>query len=208
IAHQWRQPLSSIGALASQVKLMSDMKKLEETSVKDLMVQVIDSTKYLSNTIEDFKNFFKPDKKIEEIEISLVVDEVLQFLDHLISIHSIQIIKEEDRKIKAKIVKNETIQVLMNLIKNAIDQLCKIEKERVIQIKVYEEMKQIHIEIADNGGGISHENLSNIFDEYFSTKSDGTGLGLYMSKMIVNNSLKGDLIAFNRDDGAVFKISF
>lgn len=208
ITHQWRQPLSSIGALASQVKLMSDLNQLEKSKIKELMSKIMDSTKYLSYTIEDFKNFFKPNKQKERISMSAIIDEVLKFSDHAISINSIGIIREEERSIEATIVKNEAIQVVMNLVKNAIDQLRNIDGNRVITTRVYKNDKKISIEIEDNGGGIPKESLENIFNEYYSTKEDGTGLGLYMSQMIVRNSFNGELTGKNSKVGAVFTISF
>ncbi len=209
IAHQWRQPLSQVN---SCVLVIDDV--LDEQGIRDKIVELklkeIESlTKYMSNTINDFKNFFSQDK----IKIDTVIEEVIEKTIDILKgrIESSNIKVEVDLRTAHKSLThpNELQQVFLVILNNAIDIL--IEKELVspsIRIKISRDSKYIYVNICDNAGGISEDKLDKVFEPYFTTKhkSQGTGLGLYISKLIVEDSLNGELSVKNNFSGACFTI--
>ena len=205
IAHQWRQPLSSMSAISSKVKLQSQLGKLNK--VEESMDEVVDLTQYLSQTIDDFRNYLKPNQEIEIIDISEVVESSLRFTSHHIMTKNITIEKNL-KPLEVKINKNELIQVIINLIKNAIDAYGdkKIENA-VIIFSTQEDKNGVILNISDRAGGIDEKKLPHIFEEYYSTKGDdGTGLGLYMSRKIVQEKHHGKLNAYNENGGLRFEL--
>lgn len=199
ITHQWRQPLSSISALASKLKLMAQLGPVEGKALEGEMQQVIDSSVYLSRTIEDFKEFFKPDREKTDVMVESVIDEALKFSAHPIAIGGITVHQNiRNGGETVTIYKNELIQVLMNLLKNAVDQLNSKEMEKKqITITTTIDNGVLTIRVEDNGGGIPGHVLPHIFDEYFTAKEGGTGLGLYMSRMIMQERFDGTVEAEN-----------
>ncbi len=220
IAHQWRQPLMELNLLLYKIKKSFENDKLDKNKMEELYKKSSFIIEKMSQTIIDFQNFFKPDKKyesfnvLESIKYSLsIIEGSLRRADIGVFIHS-----KEDITVKG--FQNEFSQVIINILNNAKDALKKIQnKERRIDIYIYTEKscflygeikseENAVVEIQDNGGGIEEEILDKIFEPYFTTKhsSQGTGLGLYMSKMIIEQSMKGLLEAKNRNGGAVFTI--
>ncbi|WP_456381235.1 PAS domain-containing sensor histidine kinase [Hydrogenimonas sp.] len=207
IAHQWRQPLTEL-ALA-----LFNLKKAAQKHDDALMDAAYGDAKVLiqnmSQTIEDFINFFKPDKPKAPFLLSESLDEALQILEKTLVKEYIDIHKEIDGTLKVTGVTNELSQVLINLLQNAKDAFRQRNiKERRIDIRIFREGEDAVIEIADNAGGIESEAFERIFDPYFTTKhaAQGTGLGLFMSKMIVEKSFGGTIDGQNVDGGAKFSI--
>ena len=168
----------------------------------------------MSTTIEDFTNFFNPLKEKKSFEIKDAINEALIILRKLIEIENINIKIDIPNNYKILGVSNELSQVIINLIQNAKDAFIQNNtKDKEISISLKEEQildkKYAILEIKDNAGGISNENLEKIFEPYFTTKhkSQGTGLGLFMSKMIIEKSLDGTLSHKNIDCGSVFEIN-
>ncbi|MEA3523620.1 MAG: CHASE2 domain-containing protein [Campylobacterota bacterium] len=205
IAHQWRQPLSSMSAISSKVKLQSQMGKLNH--VEESMDEVVDLTQYLSQTIDDFKNYLKPNQKLQSIDICDVVESSLRFTSHLIMTKNIHI-EKNFMPLKVMINKNELMQVIINLIKNAIDAYEESNSSsRIIIFSISHDNQDAILNISDHAGGMDEEKLPHIFDEYYSTKGDeGTGLGLYMSRKIIEDKHKGELHAFNENGGLRFEL--
>jgi len=210
IAHQWRQPLQTISILVQKLPLT---RMLGDDISDELLEQVLDDVNiqidYMTNTIEDFRDFFKPNKEKNEIDINELVLKAVDFLSYMLNLDSIHvnIQKTKDRKIAVHV--NEIIQVLINIIKNARDVMIDNELgNREINIRTYVTDEYAVIEIEDNAGGIPPEIIGKIFDPYFSTKlnKNGTGLGLYMSKTIIEQHSHGKLTVSNSSLGAVFKI--
>ncbi len=202
ITHQWRQPLSSISALASKLKLMAQLGPVEGKALEGEMQQVIDSSVYLSQTIEDFKDFFKPDREKVDVMLKNVIEDALKFSSHPIAIGGITVHKQiRNGGEHVRIYKNELVQVLMNILKNAIDQLNTLESDEK-DITIATEIREgiLRISVEDNGGGIPDSVLPHIFDEYFTAKEGGTGLGLYMSRMIMRERFDGSVEAENIAD--------
>jgi nitrogen-specific signal transduction histidine kinase len=221
IAHQWRQPLGSISStiLGVQTKLqlgrfdLSDPKEAEQCEffVDESLSRMTEYVKFLSDTIDEFRSFFKPNRTPEKLTIDLVVKKSVYIIEKSLTAKNISFQKECNSHREFLGYKNEIIQVILNIIKNAEDILLeKKVKNPEIRIQCYVSGKYDILEISDNAGGIPAELLDRIFEPYFSTKNEknGTGLGLYMSKTIIEDHCKGILNVSNNDQGAVFKIGF
>ncbi|MDD4329165.1 MAG: PAS domain S-box protein [Aliarcobacter sp.] len=211
IAHQWRQPLTELNLTLFNMKracTKNDEKKVDEL-YKESKLLILN----MSSTIEDFSNFFNPQKEKKSFEIKEAVNEALVILRKVIEMENINIKIDVPIKYKVLGVSNELSQVIINLIQNSKDAF-KINdiKNKKITITLKEEhildKKYSLLEISDNAGGISKENADKIFEPYFTTKhkSQGTGLGLFMSKMIIEKSLDGELSHENIKNGSLFTI--
>lgn len=155
---------------------------------------------YLSQTIDDFRNFYKPNKNKTEFYVLDTVDKVINLTNSQFSSNRIKIIKSGEN-IKINTYENELIQVIINLLNNARDELLKkdFEDEKLIFINVYKKNKKLFLEIKDNARGVSTQIIDKIFEAYFTTKNDieGTGIGLYMSNEIITKSMKGKISVSN-----------
>jgi len=210
LAHQWRQPLQVTAMLIQQLTLE---KMLAGKVDDDTLDKVVDGTQkqldYMSKTITDFTDFFRPDKSMVTIKVSELVEKARDLMAYTLKIDGIELnISGDDGEITTH--GSEVSQVIVNLLKNANDILMErsIENKK-IDINYYiEDNKNATIEIRDNAGGISEDILPKIFEPYFTTKrtKNGSGLGLYLSKTTIEKHANGTLMAFNGDDGAIFKI--
>ena len=204
IAHQWRQPLSAISSTNIAINLKAQMGQLDAESIIKLTEKIEEFTQHLSKTIDDFRNFFKKTKEKKKASLNEIVDSTLEIVSAALKNKNITLIADLQSDLKLPTYPDELKQVLLNLIKNAEDVL--IEKGvKNPYIKII--TKDNIIQVSDNGGGISDEIIAKIFDPYFSTKGlNGTGLGLYMSKIIVEEHCQGKLSVANDDEGAVFTV--
>jgi len=196
IAHQWRQPLSAISTASTGIQIQMEIyNEISEEFLLDNVKLINEHTQYLSKTIEDFRNFFIPNKLKVKFKITDTIEKTLYLITARVKQHNITIIKEiEDVEILS--LENELIQVLLNILNNAIDALkSKESEEKLIFIKVTKSKKELKIEIQDNAGGIYSDIIDRIFEPYFTTKhkSQGTGIGLYMSMEIVKKHLNGNI---------------
>jgi len=209
IAHQWRQPLSTIATIAGNIRISIDLGTATDEKTIDAMTNVNKYALHLSETINDFRNFFAPQKDIIEISTNELALGALKFTAHIGQSYGINIKNECNLNEIVSVPKNEMLQVLINLIKNAQDVLVGRDiVNRKIIIRDFLINNTIVLEVADNGGGIDPSIADKIFDPYFTTKeADGTGLGLYMSRRIIEEHINGTLNAYNSDEGAVFSIS-
>ena len=200
IAHQWRQPLNHITTVSSGIKLKKEYGVLEEDSINQSMDDILISSNYLSQTIDDFRDFFNPRKTVKEFNITSTLEKSFNLLEAQFSHKNIKIIKDI-KNIRLSGFENELIQVIINILNNARDELVKQELAyKLIFISVKENKnKEVIITIKDNAGGIKEENKRKIFDAYFSTKvgSKGTGIGLYMTKEIIENHMNGNIHVVN-----------
>ncbi|MFK5881370.1 MAG: PAS domain S-box protein [Sulfurospirillum sp.] len=209
IAHQWRQPLNELGITVYQMKkfFLSDKREKEFLQSYDHSKDVI---KKMSSTIEDFRNFFNPNKQKEIFLLRDAIDELLRMMQGSIQRHSLHIEAENKKKIYIYGFFNEFNQVMLNLINNSKDAFNQRKiKKREIKIAVDIDEKQNAVIIySDNAKGIDENIIDKIFDPYFTTKhsSEGTGLGLYMSEMIIQKSMSGSIKAYNNKNGATFEI--
>ncbi len=235
IAHQWRQPLNSINIIAQDLPDAYKFGELDEKYIKEAAEKTMNLVDYMSQTIDDFRDFFKPSKERVPFKVNTAIKEIIQLLYY-------QLIKADigislsctyegatkkpplgDRGeiciCKPEIVvtgyPNEFKQAILNLLTNARDAiidrkeqgLLKEEKQGLISIEISRENQLAVTKINDNGGGISEESLKKIFEPYFTTKGDdGTGIGLYMCKTIIENHMGGRIRAKNIGEGAEFRL--
>ncbi len=211
IAHQWRQPLSAISATTSNLKFKIMLDDVDTKTFEKELVLIDGFTQHLSKTIEDFRGFFKKEKKKNITTLKEVVNSTLDIVKISIENKNIKIHKNFTCNKNIKIYTNEIKQVVLNLMKNAEDILLEKNIENpYISIETKFVNNTLSLSIKDNGGGIPLSIKDKIFDPYFTTKDkkDGTGLGLYMSKIIVEEHCGGKLYVNNDKDGAVFSIEF
>lgn len=218
IAHQWRQPLSVISTASTGAKIQKNMDCLTDSQLDSALTAINDSAQYLSNTIDDFRNFFQPTNgKMSEFYIQDTIDKTLKLITASFVTKEIKIIKDI-KNFKLLSIENELIQVLINILNNSRDVLVELKNQkRLIFINTYTKEDNLIIEIKDNGKGIPIDIIEKIFEPYFTTKhkSKGTGIGLFMSEEIVRLHMKGSLTATNEKyiydnteySGAKFTIS-
>ncbi len=209
IAHQWRQPLSQLSGILMELETATRFKKVDDAYILNAIAKSDKMIEFMSNTIDDFRNFYKPDKIKEEFFVSESCLKAINIIDATLENLGINLIfnVEDDRKIVG--YPTEFSQVILNIISNAKDILIEKEiKNPKIQIDIKSKGILSIITIKDNAGGIAEENKELLFDPYYSTKdsSKGTGLGLYISKLIIERNMGGELSVFNNNEGAVFKI--
>ena len=210
IAHQWRQPLQAVSILVQKIPLTKMMgtqitDELIDSVVSDVGVQL----QYMSKTIDDFRDFFKPNRQKEVIDISVVLNKSVDFLGYLLKANSIKLNIENKMEIEVYVYLNEIVQALINIIKNSCDALNeKAIENKIINISTRKDSEFIYIIIEDNAGGIPNNVIGKIFEPYFSTKTNknGTGLGLYMCKTIIEQHSNGFIFVENSDIGAKFTI--
>ncbi len=210
IAHQWRQPLSSINGTVMSIDVDNRKKILDDEKLDKHLNQIEETTAYLSKTINDFTDFFSTNKKSEMFHIRDIVKQT-ESLTVISSHKNIDITYSEKEDIQVVGYSSELIQSLLILLNNAIyacqKNLQNIDKGK-IRIDAYIEKNRVFITVKDNGGGIEERDIKKIFDPYFTTKDkeNGTGLGLYILKLIVEESMNGKIFVSNWDDGAMFTI--
>ena len=206
IAHQWRQPLTELNLTIFTLKKAALKGKMNE--VDALYCEGKNIIQNMSQTMDDFSNFFKPSKKRYLFNVNESIADALNILDRLIVSETIEI-NVEGRDIVVVGVSNELSQVILNLVKNSIDAFVQNDiTQRVITIKVEKNMQELSIELEDNAGGIQEKNIYRIFEPYFTTKhtSVGTGLGLFISKMICEKGFYGSMDVKSHTDTTTFII--
>ena len=210
IAHQWRQPLTAITATTNNLLLKNLLNKEISKDILDEELKLItEYTQHLSFTIDDFRNFFKSDKEKEESKLEDIIEKAINIIKTSFESREINLITNYEFNESITVYTTEIQQVILILLKNAEDALVENEiKNKRIKIKTYKENDFAIIEIEDNAKGIAADIMYKIFDPYFSTKKakEGTGIGLYMSKIIIKDHCKGEITATNSQDGAIFKI--
>jgi C4-dicarboxylate-specific signal transduction histidine kinase len=202
IAHQWRQPLSIVSTVASGIKFQQEMGVVEDKKVAEGMDKIVETTQYLSTTIDDFRNFFKDDKKKSKFTIQSVIYKNLNLLESSFKQAHVEIKTElADGQICG--FQNELVQGVMNILNNAKDAFIEndIKHKRYIVISSEIIEDQMLLSICDNAGGIPPHIISKVFEPYFTTKhqSQGTGIGLYMTREIVVNHMEGRLFVENEN---------
>ena len=210
IAHQWRQPLHIISSAATDLDLKIQFGTIDNNTCLKNIDTINTLTQHLSSTIDDFRDFFKVTKEMEETTIDEVVNVTLKIVKEYVENKKIIIDTDLNCSVKFDSYPNELKQVLLNLLKNAEDVLLERDiKNAKIHIKSYKENGLHCLEVCDNAGGIEEDVKAKIFNAYFTTKDDGqgTGLGLYMSKRIIDEHCNGTLHVENTPEGACFKIS-
>ncbi len=212
IAHQWRQPINALGIIIQNIEQTFDYKKLTKKYLEDTVFKAMSIITYMSRTIDDFRNFFRPDKEMEDFSISNAIRKTISFIESSFKEHNIVISFTPEKDIIRKGFPNEYCQAVMNLLSNVKDAVLErnIMQSSVV-ITLQEKYGRSVLTIQDDAGGIADNILDRIFDPYFTTKEFGTGIGLYMSKVIIEKNMGGKLTARNTGKapgkiGAVFQI--
>jgi len=209
IAHQWRQPLSTITLQIANLQFKRLLAQdLSADEIDNALSEISDMIIYLSDTVDDFQTYFHPDKEMQDVEIQELLNRAINFASSRTKKSNIKINITQDDFYIIKTYSNEFVQVILNILNNAIDAHDEQSKENAfINIHVSMQKNNFLIKISDNAGGINEENLNKLFEPYFSTKGkNGTGLGLYMSQMIVQKQFYGTIDVKNSSDGAVFTL--
>ncbi len=208
IAHQWRQPLSTTTLMITNERLKAMMSGDEPTECDRILEKISDTMVYLSDTIDDFQTYFKPDKATEEITVGAIIERLKNFIEPRLAQGKVTLDVEMSAEELLQTYTNEVLQALINIINNAVDVLMETrEDERHIWIRINSDEGNAIIHIEDNGGGIDNKIIEKVFEPYFSSKSkNGTGLGLYMAKMIIEKHIGGILSVQNTSRGAEFTV--
>ena len=207
IAHQWRQPLNAITLNISNLQIQQMMgKKIDDEMLNSSLDTISETIVYLSETVDDFKTYFHPDKESDIVSIDELLSKAVNFVLPRAKSAGIRIGVIKDSDIELKVYPNELIQVLLNIFNNAIDAYENIDiKDKHIDIYAQEEDGFLSIYITDEAGGIKPELVQRLFEPYFSTKGkNGTGLGLYMSQMIIEKQFTGKIELKSEDGGSTF----
>lgn len=221
IAHQWRQPLSSINStiMGIDIKLQTDQFNFDDHNDRQRFLEYLGKkhqninkyVDFLATTTDEFRNFFNPNKSQELVLLNTPILQALQIVQTYMQEKGITFDIELSEEIQCTLYQSEVMQVILNILKNCEDNFLEknISNPKVF-INVYENSDNYIIRICDNGGGIPEEIIDQIFDPYFSTKDEknGTGLGLYMSKTIIEEHHNGTIFAQNIKDGVCFEIHF
>ena len=209
IAHQWRQPISVIAIQATNILVDIELESLDEATLKETSKSIIDLTQELSETIDDFKDFFKPDKVASIVFLKDLVSETLGIIGKTLQNNDVELRVDVSQTLELKTYSRELMQVLINILKNAKEAFGEAEdKKKIIWISIDSFKDGVILRIQDNAGGIDDAIIGKIFDPYFTTKTskNGTGLGLYMSKTIVDKHLHGTIDVKNVENGSCFEI--
>lgn len=209
IAHQWRQPLAIINAITTQMRFKAIMNDIEDHTFIDNLVKIEQQSSHLSQTISDYRDFFRPDKPKEHFRIVSLINHAHNLIDHTLKNHSIHVEQEELYNPMLYTYRNEVLQVLIVLLKNALDAF--VENKVLggkITISVRAEERYCIVSVTDDAGGIPSGVMHKLFSPYFTTKSEsyGTGLGLYMSRIIIEEHCDGLIEAFSEENTTTFTI--
>ena len=201
IAHQWRQPLSTISVAASGMEVKKEFSILDDKEFFEAIDYIKKTTLYLSNTIDDFRNFFNKNRTASNITISTTIIKTLELMGNIFTHNRINLV-QNIQPLEVLSLENELIQVLMNILTNANDALRHtVNPDKYIFIDTFQNENQLIIQIKDNAGGINDDIIDKVFEPYFTTKHqfNGTGIGLYMSKLLIEKHLKGELKVRNTE---------
>ena len=207
IAHQWRQPLNALGLVVANIKDAHDYKELDATYLNQAIADSNRLIQKMSSTISDFANFFRPDKKIAAFSGLKQIRDAIALVEASFKSNNVTIQCDTTEDVMLLGFPNEFSQVLLNLLVNAKDAI-KASKtpNGCVVVNLTSRNGRGCITVRDNGGGIPEDIIGRIFDPYFSTKQQGSGIGLYMSKMIIEDNMNGAITARNIENGAEFII--
>ncbi len=207
IAHQWRQPINALTLLLANIKDANDYHELDTAMINESTAKGQELIQKMSTTIDDFRNFFKPNRAKQNFQPWVSIEEAIKLVAESFKLNGIEI--DLDKSVEPCEVMgypNEFSQVVLNALSNAKEAIIEKKVHGKVHIRVEKGADIATIAICDNGGGIPAEILDKVFDPYFTTKEKGTGIGLYMSKMIMDH-MDGDIVIRNIEGGAEVLIS-
>lgn len=209
IAHQWRQPLAIVTAILGILKEKNELRVLTQEESSEKLINISQRIRYMSETIEDFMNYYRPGKDKENFIVYDAIVKAQNIAPFSATEDTISVILSGEKEIMIFGIFNEFIQAIVSILTNIFELLEERQLQHVtVEIVIKKDKNDVLIEIADTAGGIAEENLFKIFDPYFTTKhqSMGTGLGLYIAKMIIEETMQGSMRATNKQNGALFSI--
>lgn len=209
IAHQWRQPLNTLGLIIQQMALFYGSPQFTGEFVVEKTDKAMTLIQHMSKTIDDFRDFFSADKELKTFDVKQVVEHALALFEHGLREQGVSVRLQADGAVMASGYRNEYAQVLVNILANARTELVERAVENaLITIHVFTEGTLAVVTITDNDGGIDEKIIDKLFDPYFTTKGPGkgTGIGLFMSKTIIETNMAGRLTVRNTGSGAEFRI--
>ncbi len=209
IIHQWRQPLSGISTVTTSLQLSQEIGTLDDEVLSDMLNRTLSYVNHLNITVDDFRDLFRGETELTPISLGNLINKSLTIINPLIKKESIEVIKDIESDVEILVPISLMMQVMLNIIKNAIDVIIEKDiKDPKIKFKTYIKKNRCVIKIMDNGGGIPYDILPYIFDRKFTTKGafHGTGIGLNMSKIIIESKVGGKLTANNVGNWAVFNM--
>ncbi len=208
IAHQWRHPITRVSLILQNMKMFKSVGKLSDEQFNKYIISALEQMDYMSQTIDDFKNFYVPDSDISTFNVKQSIKDTYKIIGASIKHEGIKIVIDVQDDFSIKGYKNQFSQVILNIMHNAREALEeKNIKTPFIKIKLFCEESINKVSIEDNAGGINKDNIHKVFNAYFTTKEkSGTGIGLYMSKVIIKENFEGLLHVKNTPTGALFTI--
>ena len=213
IAHQWNEPLVELSALVQDIQTSYLLKELKDKDVKEFVNDSMVQIKYMSKTLTDFRNFLKPSTKKQLFSISKALTEINEIIGKQVFYSNIKMnfnYKNENEELLIYGYENEFKQVLLNIINNAKNKIVEknlpINQKGTIDINIKRSTNSNTIEIIDDAGAIDEKIIKSIFEPYFTTKEDGTGIGLYMAKVIIEEKMRGSITVRNDENHVIFTI--
>lgn len=208
VAHQWKQPLNNLALNIQEMQYFHRIRPLTDEEMELGTARSMELIRFMSNTIDDFRNFFSPRKPIRSFSLAAEVERALSFVEHSYLHSGITLTSHIEENSWLTGPPNELTQVFMNILQNANDAFKgKNIGAPKVEVFVTREQGRAVITIRDNAGGIAPDMLERIFDAYVSSKQNGSGIGLYMSRSIIERSFNGVISAMNVVGGAEFKIT-
>ncbi len=208
IAHQWKAPLIEISTIAQELLYKRSKKELTKEDSKKFVDEIMTQVSYMTNTVDDFRDFIKPSLQKCEFEVNSAMQELLKVVEHNIKYNyiKVEINYENNQKFNIFGYPNEFKQAILSIINNSRDSILKRrqteEIEGLIRVDISSNKDETYIKIEDNGIGIKAENLERIFEPFFTSKKNGDGFGLYMVKLIIEDKMNGKIKALESKDGA------
>ena len=208
IAHQWRQPLNALSLLVRNIKDDYDFQALTPEVMDRSVADAQRLLGRMSTTIDDFRDFFRPEKEMTQFDVSHAVEEAVFIMQGTLKSHGIELVEKLDPGVEAEGFPSQFAQAVLNILANAKEEILarKVAAGR-IEIELQRQGETILLRVSDNAGGIAPEILPKIFDPYFTTKDKGSGIGLYMAKTIIEHNMNGSISAANLGDGACFTLT-
>jgi signal transduction histidine kinase len=211
IAHQWRQPLSTIVSIKSTMEIQISLDKLDKERLLKQLQDIDSYAQFMSKTVDDFSGFFKPNKKKQTFMLDQLSDTAILMMQNSYDKEKVTVTKDYKLTKPLNSFHNELLQVFLNILKNANDIFTEVVVDKpTMHVTIREYGDRQTISFQDNAGGIPLSVIDHVFEPYFSTKEErnGTGLGLYMSKTIIEEHCEGTITVSNEGDGALFVITF
>jgi len=211
IAHQWKQPLGTINIIVQNIQLANALEQ-DDIDIDSSLEEIANQTKLMNQTIYDFMNFSKPVSVEEAFDLNGAIQTTLDLIHPRLTAENINVNYQpghESYEIFGR--KNEFMHILMNIFSNAREALLENSIDKPwIEVSVFRDHERVVLQISDNAGGISSDDIDKVFDVYYSTKTStgGTGLGLYMCKKIIEQGMQGSLSVSNTNMGALFELRF